>query len=274
MKKINKKNIKMMAFDIDGTILPYGQHEFSNEILEMFQKIKDAGYTITIATGREYATIGNIIEQIGCVDYFIGANGAFIFDVKEQKEIYNNFIDINDVKTIYNDLLEISSSLTITDDKNIFASVGIDKNNWFLEKYADIIKSVDFEAINKDKILKITLAHFYEGALVKVQEVLDKHKSPLVITSTWSRGSFVAAEGTDKSHAINTLCKKLGIKMENVMAFGDGSNDTLMIKNAGYGISVRGKSSINKENDDVSKFIIPCPEDLGVLNFLNAHELI
>lgn len=266
--------IKMFCFDIDGTILPYGDKQLKPEILAMFKKLKQKGYTITIATGREYPTIGNIIEQIKVVDYFVGSNGAFIWDVRKQKEIYSNYLDIEECKSVIGDLQNASSSLTLTDDKYIYATTKIDTNNWFLEKYRHIIKPLDFEIMNRDKLSKITLAHTHETAIEKIQNILDAHNSSLVITAQWSKGSFVANKNVNKMFAVNFLATKLGFKAKNIISFGDGSNDFEMIEGSGIGVSVHGSEDCEPLNDAVADYIIDSPENLGVVNFCKEHKII
>lgn len=46
------------------------------------------------------------------------------------------------------------------------------------------------------------------------------------------------AQGIDKAASIDRLAKSLGIKQEEVMAFGDGYNDLSMIEYAGCGVAM------------------------------------
>jgi hypothetical protein len=47
------------------------------------------------------------------------------------------------------------------------------------------------------------------------------------------------------------LCQKLGLSMQNVMAFGDAQNDYDMLKNAGLGIAMSNGYDYVKEAADV-----------------------
>lgn len=47
--------IKMIATDIDGTILPYGG-EFRPAVLNCIKKLKDSGIKIVLVTGRMHSS--------------------------------------------------------------------------------------------------------------------------------------------------------------------------------------------------------------------------
>ncbi|UUD36894.1 putative phosphotransferase [Mycoplasmopsis californica] len=272
MNKMFEK-IKIVAFDVDGTILPYGQHEIHKKIKKMLVDLRKKNYIVAIATGREYVTISNVLDDLSA-DYFIGANGAFIYDLNKKKEIYNDFIHINDVKEIIELTKPLVKSIYVTDSQNIHITHGDYENNWFLSKYMDKIKLLDYNNIDKNQISKIALSHSEEGTYEKIKAALDESGLPLAITATWSRGTFLAKENVDKSTALSVLAKKLDYTMENVMAFGDGTNDYKMIRDAGIGVSVLGKNYQDNLNNKVAKFIVAAPEDFGPLEFLRENKMI
>ena len=52
-------------------------------------------------------------------------------------------------------------------------------------------------------------------------------------------GSII--DGKEKWDIITDLCEDLGIKKEEVVAIGDGSNDKMMLMNSGLGIGLNSK---------------------------------
>jgi hypothetical protein len=79
---------KMIVFDIDGTLLKYKATSFAfdNNVLETFRLLKEKGYVVVLASGRDLVSIGDLHLSEN-VDYFIGANGSFIYDTKAKKNI-------------------------------------------------------------------------------------------------------------------------------------------------------------------------------------------
>lgn len=78
------KNIKIFATDIDDTILPSGYKDIQNEIIDMFSQLQQNNIKTVLVTGRDLVTIGRHINTPN-IDYFIGANGAFIYDFARKK---------------------------------------------------------------------------------------------------------------------------------------------------------------------------------------------
>ena len=66
------------------------------------------------------------------------------------------------------------------------------------------------------------------------------------------------AQGIDKAASLDRLAQSLGIKQEEVMAFGDGFNDLSMIEYAGLGVAMENAvegvkqraNVITKSNDE------------------------
>lgn len=77
-------------------------------------------------------------------------------------------------------------------------------------------------------------------------------------------------KGISKGVSLDSLCKKLGLTNENVMALGDGLNDLSMIEFAGMGVAVdnanptlkEAANFISKSNDEdgfayaIEKFVL------------------
>ncbi|MGL5204643.1 MAG: HAD family hydrolase, partial [Metamycoplasmataceae bacterium] len=74
---------KMVVFDIDGTLIKFKvtEQKFDEQTQLMFKELKDKGYIVVLATGRDHISIGDLHKNNN-IDYFIGANGSFIHEVK------------------------------------------------------------------------------------------------------------------------------------------------------------------------------------------------
>ncbi|MFZ8217820.1 HAD family hydrolase, partial [Mycoplasmopsis bovis] len=98
-----QNNIKAAAFDIDGTLLEHGQLQFNETVLNTFRQLKSKGITTILASAREFVTIGELLNKSNDIDYFIGANGAFVYDVQNKKIIYEKIIKYNELKVLYSE---------------------------------------------------------------------------------------------------------------------------------------------------------------------------
>ncbi|MDJ1648843.1 YcsE-related riboflavin metabolism phosphatase [Mycoplasma phocimorsus] len=268
------KKIKLIAFDIDGTLIEYGQHSVKENVLQMLDTLKKKEYKVALVTGRNYITIGDKLDLFEEVDYFIGANGIFVYDVKQKKEIYNDYINLEHVKIIMPKLLDVVDSGYLCDDKHLYISKTLDTTNWFMKQWVDFLKPLDYNIINPDTISIIALTHSDPLQYNKVEQVIKETHLPLSITSTWTRGTFISNKNVDKWTGLDWLAKHLGLTLENVMAFGDGSNDIKMIQHSGIGIAVQGKDYAIDTINKVADYICDSPKEDGPYRFLKENKFI
>ena len=78
-------------------------------------------------------------------------------------------------------------------------------------------------------------------------------------------------KGGSKAEGIKKLIEKLGFKMENVYAFGDGLNDIEMLQTVGTGIAMGNALDIVKEYADL---VTTNVEDDGIVNGLKEVGLL
>lgn len=259
MKRIKlKENIKIAAFDVDGTILPNGNTQLSENTVKMFKELKEQGIITVIASAREFVTIGDLLEQSEA-DYFVGANGTFIYDIKNKKIIFEKKIKFDDLKIIYDVLLKDQNctGLTVMDIENAFYSPGTNIDTWFFRPHHAKMFEMDYTKINKDHLHIITVVapdmekSMYCSNLCK--ELFSKYKMELEVNSLWTRGLFVCPPNVTKSKTLEKLCDMLGFTIENLIAFGDSSNDFEMIRDAYYGVAMTCANEKVKEiADDIA----------------------
>ncbi|MDZ7293647.1 YcsE-related riboflavin metabolism phosphatase [Mycoplasmopsis pulmonis] len=272
---MNKK-IKLIISDIDGTILPYGWKRVSDKTVESFQKLKENNYYTALATGREYVTIGDVLDQVGHSDFFIGANGSFIYDIKNKKEIYSNYLNFDNVKkfskffkaNFNNDLM------FVTDDKWIHLSdinhSHLDQS-WFLANHKDKFKDIADKSINKEKISILTIVSKDENVYNECKGFIEKNCPEIEINTKWSSGFFVSSKGTNKLSAAKALSTHLNSSIDQVMAFGDSENDIEMIKGVGHGIAVANALDSVKK---VAKLVVGPANKDGVFHYLKEQKFI
>lgn len=257
---------KMIVFDIDGTLVEHGNHHFSNEIKLMFKKLKANGYIVCLATGRDMISIGNLHLQEN-VDYFIGANGSFIFDIKSKKYLFNSYIRFSQYKKFYNDFLIKNMSdiynVVLSDGERAFAkNINHVRDHWFWSPFLHKIshlEQADTKILEKEFHLITVNCNNGEEVIKKAKKYFKNEESDLDVQSYWYNGFFVANKKTSKANAIKFLANLFSFELENVIAFGDGANDVDMIKSVGLGIAMENaidelKNVANEITKSVSEF--------------------
>lgn len=260
---------KLVAIDLDGTMLnSYGVvTENTKKIIK--EKI-EKGIEIIIASGRPIDSIKAIAKEIGSNNYFIGGNGAVIYDIQKDKIIYEKYMPKEKVLEIVKTCEENSITYNVYTDKTILATtlkynvLYYHKENLKKpeDKKTNIIMVKDmYDYISKmkeEKFLKITICDdtksVFNSIMRKIKqigdiEVLDvSHMSRKIIRQGTEEVPIeyyyteISSKNVDKWDAIEFLMEKMQIKKEEVIAIGDNMNDKKMIQNAGLGIVMEGST--------------------------------
>ena len=83
---------KLVAIDLDGTMLnSYGI--VTENTKNVIKKVIEQGTEVIIASGRPIDSIKTIAKEIGSNNYFIAGNGALIYDIKNEKTIYEKYLN-------------------------------------------------------------------------------------------------------------------------------------------------------------------------------------
>ena len=272
---------KLVAVDLDGTLLnSYG--EISDYSKKIIKKLIDSGIYVIIASGRPIDSIKTISNEIGCDKYFIGGNGAVIYDLKKNEIIYENYMSKQKVLEIIKKCEENSINYNIYTDKVILAKslkynvLYYYKENLKKEEHKkthiNIIENM-YEYVKNmkdEKLLKITICDeskfIFNSIMKKIKniigvEVLEvSHISRKLIKQGTEEIPIeyyyteISSSNVDKWDAIQYLMGKLNIKQEEVIAIGDNINDKKMIENAGLGIAMNGSTQeIIRVSNDIAQ---------------------
>lgn len=268
---------KLVIIDLDGTLLnSYGDvTEYTKQVIN---KVQDKGVEIMIASGRPIDSIKTIAEEINSTKYFIAGNGAIIYDIKNDKIIYEKYIPRSKVLEIAKVCEENNISYNIyTEESIITQDLKYNVLYYYKEnlkkdanKITTIIK-VDsiLEYVKKEenlKCLKITVCDenqtIFRSIIRRLRaieniDVMDvSHMSRKVFkhgTEDITIEYFyteISSTQVNKWQAIKYLLPILEISPEEVIGIGDNINDKQMIENAGLGVCMGQSTPVIKEISD------------------------
>ena len=265
--------LKLLAIDLDGTLLnSYG--DISNENKEAIKYALNKGVEVVLASGRDPLTMQKISRELGIENYLIAGNGASVYDIKAQKNIYENFIDTNKALKIIKMCKENSIFFNLYTDKGIITEslnfnvkvFNSENNHKSSEKQTniEIVKDIyEYAQNNPLNILKIIICDdskiIFNNISQKLKqikgiEVLDvAHMSRKIIRVGTEEVEIeyyyteVSSKDVDKWNAIEYLINTLQIKKEEIMAIGDNINDKKMVQNSAVGVAM-GKSALAIKN--------------------------
>lgn len=263
-------NIKLIAIDLDGTLLN-SDKKFSEENKKAVLECIDKGIHIVPCTGRILEGIPEEIRELPGIRYAITINGARIVDIKEKKTISTCLLP----KELTLKLLEqVKEYKLIYDIFNKDRGVVEEKCFKFIEEYIhtpgllkmikdtrEVVPDITEYINNKmDAVDKINLFFTDMKERENVRNVL-KETSGILVTSSMPNNLEINAEGADKGSGILHLAKYLGLKREETMGIGDGENDISMIQKSGIGVAMGNGEEILKEH---AYFITDTNDNHGV----------
>lgn len=284
---------KLVAIDLDGTLLnSYG--EVSNENKQAIKRAINKGVEIVLTSGRIGNSVESIANELGANNYYISGNGSMLYNMKEEKIEYENFISkekmlklikICDENSIYYSIYTENMVITKSLKYNVvFYNYENSKKAFDKRTNINIVQNVYeyVENLEDNKFLKITICDDSEIIFSRIIEkfkkinnidVLDvSHMSRKIIKDGTEEVPIeyyyteITNKNVDKWTAIEYLIEKLNIKIKEIIAIGDNMNDKLMIKNAGVGVAMGQSNPIIKEMADV---VTQDNNNNGVANILN-----
>ncbi|MEO1771133.1 MULTISPECIES: HAD family hydrolase [Enterococcus] len=275
---MNRKKIKLVISDIDGTILN-SNHQIDSDLRRQVSELKKEGIPFVLASARSPKGIIPLAQQLGITDDPIASyNGALIMKNEPEKgyvPIFTHSLDKRDVhrlvKAVKQNFPQISISL-------------YSNQNWYVETLdkwsrseADITGEEPIQKSFKQLIDdKETPIHKFLliGETKDVQRLqqfcqeIDLEESAFYL----SKENYleVTHQAVSKELALIEVANYFQISLENTMAIGDNYNDIPMLLLAGLGVamgnapekvknSAKVETTTNNHNgasDAIKKYVI------------------
>lgn len=267
-----KKDIKLIAFDIDGTLIT-DDLKVLKETKEIIRNLKEKGIKIVLCTGRTFNGFYWIREELGIVDfddYSITCTGAFVRKNATGKALIKKALTKEEIEFISSKLDDNRIDLTIH-TRDILYNKSKNPNDHFLNDQEKMrMPWLRYETLDD---LDGDLGRVCFESDTKILDEFEKrHKADFEKTYKYMRNDIniieVLNKDAGKSESLKDLAKLLDIEMENVMYFGDGANDVKSIKASGVGIAMGNGRSAAK---DAADFVIGTNNEPTIANFLKEY---
>ena len=271
--------IKMIGLDLDGTLLT-DKKELTVRTREVLAKAIRSGIVVLVATGRPWMGVPEELREFPGMDYALTSNGARIIDTRTGNVIEEHLLSVKSAKKAleicrkYDTLQEVyfdGQGYAPAEKMEFVERYHKNPNMWeYMRKTRipvdDIFELVDRENRGLDK----TQALFADMSERKrAWEELARHED-LELVGSLRYNIEVNAAGVNKGTGLVNLGSRLGIKREEIMAFGGGDNDTVMLKEVGFGVAMANGEPQVKEAAD---YIALSNEEDGVAQAIERFVL-
>lgn len=224
------KDVKIIFFDIDGTLIDVNKKAISDKTVETLLRLKENGVKICIATGR---APGSMPKSDGVdFDAFLTFNGSYCFNSSDV--ILSTPIPKVDVEKMIENATRINRPVSIAGKDRVVAN-GTDKD---LSDYFGFAKQETPVSDDFDEVLKGEIYQMMMGGRKDEYDDILKDVENARITAWWDRAVDIIPANGGKGKGIEAILEYYGIDRSESMAFGDGGNDIEMLQTVGTGVAM------------------------------------
>ena len=116
---MKKREIKLIAMDMDGTLLTSSK-EITEHTIEVLEAAMDRGIQIVPATGRSVNGLPKKLTALKRMRYCILSNGARVYDLHKKKSIYKNQFETDQVLKLLEDVRPYHAFRSIAKDGEVY----------------------------------------------------------------------------------------------------------------------------------------------------------
>lgn len=272
-------NIKLIALDMDDTLLNE-EKRLTKRNEEALRKAAEKGIQIVPATGRLYDAIPEEVRNLEFINYAITVNGSSIYDVRKGEYLCNVAIPIERACEImsYVETLPVIYDCYIDGHGYMNQSMYDISPQWVPEPFLTLVLKYrtpvpEIKQFIKDfkrPVQKIQLFVQQRDKLQFIYDSVKEHFPQTDVTSSMENNIEICDINANKGFALHRLADLLGIAHEDTMAFGDGGNDVVMMKMAGFGIAMANGIDEVKNN---AKYVTGDCNDSGVAQAIEKFIL-
>ncbi|ADL05750.1 HAD family hydrolase [Lacrimispora saccharolytica] len=256
--------IKLIASDIDGTLVTDGSHELNPELYDVILKLRARGIQFAAASGRQWLSIESIFGPIKEKVFYLSDNGAYVGC--HGRSLFINTIDRKTVMDMVQDVRNMEGlDVLLSGPDVIYAETDNQEFlDWIINGYRFHVKRVEDLTKVDSEFIKISV---YRKTDVEAHTRIlrEKYEDSLKITIAGDMWMDCMKPGINKGQAVKLLQDSLGIKPEETMAFGDQLNDVEMLKQAYYSFAV---GNAREEVKAAARFQTDTNVNDGVLKIL------
>ena len=270
MKQFDR--IRFIVCDVDGTLYDWDRI-LSPRTIDVINTLHERGYAFGIASGRPYEELVEYAQRWGFpfqFDVLIGQNGAELYSLKQDRlheyyklkpeklkkacEIMEQF-ECNPFMYWHQKLLCVK-----VDDMILKSSRTSER---------EIVTADDISALYAEENVKI-MFRMSEEETARAEAWLNAHPdSDFNALKTQSTLIEFMDPRISKGFALEQLRDMGEFELEEIMAFGDTTNDNSMLETAGWGVCLANGSDDTKAiADDITRF--DCKHD-GFADYIEVH---
>ncbi|MFV0401500.1 MAG: HAD-IIB family hydrolase [Oscillospiraceae bacterium] len=238
--------IRMIASDIDGTLLQGEKKQLSARQMELIGACLDKGILFVAASGRQYPNLKRLFAPLRRRIYYIAENGSVIargnelletrlFPGQLAGELIAELSAREDCATV----ISTVNSLFLTDTDRTLADYLI----YTMRNTVTVVE--DLAALDED-IINISACTDAARVQALCRELAPKWEAHFEVAP--AGGGWLDFTLSNKGAAIRYLQQRAGISREETLVFGDNFNDLGMFASAERSYAMEGAALAVRES--------------------------
>jgi Cof subfamily protein (haloacid dehalogenase superfamily) len=246
MVKSLKPSIRLLATDIDGTLLN-PQFEVSEGDLIALRRAHASGIEIVLVTGRRHTFALPIAQQLGFDLWLISSNGAVTRSLAGET-FHRDMMPAETCRRLCAAMQEFRGNTVLTFDKETKGAIvleGLDELSTSIRRWLEKnMEYIEFVVPIEDALVTDPVQAMFCGSMRRMEIVRNAiEHCGLDGEITMLRTEYPARDlsmidvlngGCSKGHALERWANHRGIARAEVMAIGDNHNDVEMLEFAGH----------------------------------------
>lgn len=247
--------IKLIASDLDGTLLKAGESALSAETERAVLSAISSGISFAVISGRDVPSLKRIFTAFGEKPYYVGCNGAVC--VKDERVIYSRPISDTAVINAFKYARDSERNAVFCAANAVYAC-----GKYGFKKY---VRSL----YGEDEVKEAKALPDIKGPIYKISFFTDPGEteadfSDFGVKSVYNKNGWTeyVSRLVGKGAALRALQSLLGVRAANTVALGDSAADCEMLNGAALSFAL----------GDEAKRV--CPRAIAVNGFDTAYKII
>lgn len=274
-------NIKLIAIDIDGTLL-HSDRSLSEENRLAIKAAKEAGVHVVLCTGRPLRSMKHLLDEtdlLGEEDVAITYNGGLIQKTKSGEIVNQITFNRDEALDIYKLGQQLNMPINFIDLDYVYEPpYPVGAESQYLATNRNIPKENALQFIDIDidnlpdpfPINKIVICRPGEEIDAIISDIPAEYIEKYNIYKSQTFLLEILPQYVDKGYSMRILGELFGLDKEQIMGIGDQENDLSLVENAGFGVAMGNAIDIVKEAAD---YITKTNDENGVAHVINKFVL-
>lgn len=227
--------IRLIASDIDGTLLPYGESAMPERLFPLIRCLREHGALFCPASGRQYHSLRTLFAPVADEVCFLCENGAVLYGPGTENGaplLSRTILPRREALELAHAIFDIPGCHAVIEGQNVnyLCNCGPAFIQQMVKGNGNLVRTVDRPEDIPEEIVKIA-AFCPDGTDGPVK----------ILGPRWGDPFHMAVAGlgwldftlSTKGTGLKEVCAGLGISSGETAAFGDNWNDQTMLHAAG-----------------------------------------